>query len=121
MRNDCVRYMYLQLQTVKTQIKRRIKWHFIRVYTVCFDKIDRKRKKIQFYLEIVTYNPLNYTMDHSKFIASTQKEEFISALRFFLWQSLELHVIICSSKSCQFRADRSLSESNLQQILQISC
>ena len=32
-------------------------------------------------LEIVTFDPLNYTMDHSNFIASIQKEEFISALK----------------------------------------
>ena len=50
------------------------------------------KNKLQFYLEIVTCDPLNYTMDHFKFIASIQKEEFISALRVLLQQSLELHV-----------------------------
>ena len=49
-------------------------------------------KKIHFYLEIVACDPLNYTMDHSKFIASIQKKEFISALRIIQQQSLELHV-----------------------------
>ena len=34
---------------------------------------------MQFYLEIKTCDPLNYTMDHPKFIASIQKEEFISS------------------------------------------
>ena len=31
-------------------------------------------------------------MDHSKFIASIQKKEYISALRIIQQQSLELHV-----------------------------
>ena len=35
------------------------------------------RERLQFYLEIVTFDPLYFTMDHSKFIASVQKEEFI--------------------------------------------
>ena len=35
-------------------------------------------KKLQFCLEIETCDPLNYAMDHSKFIGSIQKEEFIS-------------------------------------------
>ena len=30
---------------------------------------------------ILTCDPVNYTMDHSKLIASIQKEEFISGLR----------------------------------------
>ena len=38
-------------------------------------------KKLQFCLEIKTCDPLNYTMDHSKFIASIQKEEFISSFK----------------------------------------
>ena len=36
---------------------------------------------MQFYLEIVTCDPLNDTMDHSKIIASIQKEEFISIFK----------------------------------------
>ena len=39
------------------------------------------REKMQFCLEIKTCDPLNYTMDHSKFIASIQKEEFISSFK----------------------------------------
>ena len=38
-------------------------------------------KNLQFRLEIKTCDPLNYTMDHSKFIASIQKEEFISSFK----------------------------------------
>ena len=38
-------------------------------------------KKLQFCLEIKTFDPLNYTMDHSKFIASIQKEEVISSFK----------------------------------------
>ena len=36
---------------------------------------------MQFYLENVNCDPLNYTMDHSKFIASIQKDEFIGAFK----------------------------------------
>ena len=35
-------------------------------------------KKIHIYLEIITCDPLIYTMDHSKFILSNQNEESIS-------------------------------------------
>ena len=61
------------------QIKCRIMWHFIRVHTVCYDKNDLQGKKLQYCLKIKTCAPLNYTMDHSKFIASIQKEELISS------------------------------------------
>ena len=36
-------------------------------------------KEIYFCLEIITCDPLMYTMDLLKFIVSNQKEEFISA------------------------------------------
>ena len=36
-------------------------------------------KEIQFYLEIITCGPSDYTMDHSKFIVSNQKEDSIRA------------------------------------------
>ena len=36
---------------------------------------------MELYLEILTCDTLNYTMDHSKFIASIQKEEFKSAFK----------------------------------------
>ena len=36
---------------------------------------------MQFYLEIVTCHPLNFTEGHSKLIASFQTEEFISAFK----------------------------------------
>ena len=38
-------------------------------------------KKLQFCLEINTCDLLNFTMGYSKFIASIQKEEFISAFK----------------------------------------
>ena len=38
-------------------------------------------KKLQFYLEIITCDPLNYTIDHSKLIASIKKEEFIGSFK----------------------------------------
>ena len=43
-----------------------------------------QRKKLQFYFKKLTCDPLNNTMDHSKCIASIQKEEFIKALRILL-------------------------------------
>ena len=39
------------------------------------------REKLQFYLEIKICDPLNYTMDQTNFIASIQKEEFISSFK----------------------------------------
>ena len=36
---------------------------------------------MQFCLEIKTCDPLNYTMDHSKFIASIQKDELNSSFK----------------------------------------
>ena len=36
---------------------------------------------MQFYFEIITCDPLMYTMDLPKFIVSIRKEEFISVLR----------------------------------------
>ena len=38
-------------------------------------------EKLQFCLEMKTCDPLNYTMDHSKFIASIQKEKVISVFK----------------------------------------
>ena len=34
---------------------------------------------VQFYLEILTIDPSNHTMEHPKVIASNQKEGFINA------------------------------------------
>ena len=39
------------------------------------------REKNAIYLEIVTCDPLNCTMDHTKSIASTQMKELISAFK----------------------------------------
>ena len=36
-------------------------------------------KEIQFYFELMTFDPWIYAMDHPKFIISNQKEESISA------------------------------------------
>ena len=38
---------------------------------------------MQFYFENVNFDPLNYIMDHSKYIASIQKEESINAFKSF--------------------------------------
>ena len=43
-------------------------------------KNDLQRKNAN-YLEIVTCDPLNYAMDHTKYIASIQKKELISAFK----------------------------------------
>ena len=61
------------LQAVKTHMKSRIMWHFIRVY------IEKKTKNN--IIKIVTWNPYIYTMDHPKFILSNQKVESISIQR----------------------------------------
>ena len=84
------------------------------------------KKKLQFYLEIVTCDPFNYIMDHSKLIASIQKEEFISSFKSpanyyiqqqilncmyimkyqTLWISSCCHSLNCIySKSCKFHAE----------------
>ena len=42
-RNESILYLWLQLQTENIRIKCRITWHFIRVYTVCWDKNDLLR------------------------------------------------------------------------------
>ena len=70
-------------------------------------KMIFREKKMQFYLEIVACDPLNFTMAHSKFIASIQKDEFINAFKssadyFIQQQSLNYMYII---KSCKFCAD----------------
>ena len=83
-------------------------------------------EKLQFCLEIKTCDPLNYIMDHSKFIASIQKEELISSFNSsanyyiqqqnlnymymmkhqILWISCCCHSLNCiCSKSCKFHAE----------------
>ena len=64
------------------------------------------REKLQFCLEIKTCDPLNYTIDHSKLIASIQKEE--------------LHVYDETPNLVNFEL-LSLTEVYLQQIIQVSC
>ena len=48
------------------------------------------REKQQFCLEIKTCDPLNDIMDHSKFITSIQKEEFISSFKSFVNYYIQL-------------------------------
>ena len=50
-------------------------------------------KEIQFYFEIITCDPLIYTMDLPKLIVSTQKEDSISALRVNM--SMALNLVCC--------------------------
>ena len=50
---------------------------FIKVSTVCYLKLRQKQsleKDTQFYLEIIGCDLLIYTMDHSKFNVSNQRE-----------------------------------------------
>ena len=46
-------------------------------------------KEMQFYFEIITYDPLMYTMDLPKFINSIQKEKFISAYRVLMSMAVQ--------------------------------
>ena len=60
--------------------------------------LDKKdlQGKLEFSLEIKTCHPLNYTNDHSKFLASIQKEEFISSVKSsanYYIQQLSLNVM----------------------------
>ena len=82
---------------------------------------------MQFCLEIKTCDPLNYTIDHSKFIASIQKEEFISLFKssadnrlLYSTAKSELHVYDETPNLVNFVL-LSLSELFLQQIMQVSC
>ena len=78
------------------------------------------REKLQFCLEIKTCDLLNYTMDHSKSIASIQKEEFISSLLLYSTAKSELHVYDETPNLVNFVL-LSLTELYLQQIMQASC
>ena len=60
-------------------MKCHIMWHFYQGLH-CLLKNDI-HGKLQFCLEIKTCDPLNYTLDHSKFIASIQKEGFIGSFK----------------------------------------
>ena len=84
------------------------------------------RGKLQFCLEIKTCDPLNYTMDHSKFIAPIQKEEFISTFKspanliLYSTAKSELHVYD-ETPNLVNSVLLSLTELYLQQIMQVSC
>ena len=92
-------------------------------------------KKLQFSLEIKTCDPLNYTMDHSKIIASIQKKEFISSFKssanyYIQQQSLNymymmkhqiLRISCCChslnciySKSCKSQAESLFQVTNIE-------
>ena len=59
-------------QTVKTQMKCRIRRHFIRVFTVCKDINNLQGQKfIHHYLEISNCDPLKYKMGKSICFLST--------------------------------------------------
>ena len=71
----------------------------------------------QFYLEIFTCDPLNYTIEHSKFIAHIQKEEFISSFKSSAKAKSELHEYDKTPNLVNFML-LSITELYLQQILQ---
>ena len=54
-----------------------IVWHFINVYTVCKDINHLQKKKLQFYLEIVTCDSLNYTMTIPSLLHQSRKKNSI--------------------------------------------
>ena len=54
-------------------------WHFIKSTLFAKTKMIFREKNCKFYLEGLTCDPLNYTMDHSKFIALI--DEFISSFK----------------------------------------
>ena len=73
--NILVTPMCVLWQTVKTQVKYCILWHFIRVYTVYHARQNNLlKRKTQFYLEIITCDPSIYTLDHSKFLYETRRK-----------------------------------------------
>ena len=76
------------------------------------------REKLQFRLEIKTCDPLNYTMDHSKLIASIQKEEFISSFKSSA--NYYIHIYDETPNLVKFVLP-SLTELYLQQTMQVSC
>ena len=55
--------------------KCRIMRHFIKVCAVCSDK--KKILRIQYFPDIITRDPSNYTMNRPRFTVSNQKEESI--------------------------------------------
>ena len=61
---------------------------------------------MQFYLEIITCDPLIYTTDHPKFIVSYQKEEPISAYRVMKGTTVKL---VLSDHSKRFEDQSSLN------------
>ena len=85
-------------------------------------KNNLQRKELQFYLEIITCDPLNYTIDHSKLIASTQKEELISSFKSTSTAKSELHLYNETPIYLVNFVLLSLhTEMYLQQIMQVSC
>ena len=82
------------------------------------------REKLQFCLEIKTCHPLNYTMDHSKFIESIQKEEFICSVKSsanYYIQQQSLNVMYDETPNLVNFMLLSLTELYLQQIMPVSC
>ena len=55
--------------------------HFIRVCTVCLEKIHLQRKKFNIFLKIITCGPSVYTMDHPDFIVCSFMEKSIDLQR----------------------------------------
>ena len=56
-------------------MKCRMMRHFIRVYTVCYDKNNRQQEKYIFYLDIIAFDPSVYNLLHQ--IKMTKKKEAI--------------------------------------------
>ena len=94
-------------QTMKTQMKCRMMWHFIRVCTVCLDKIDLQRKKYHILGGggIITCDPLIYTMDHpnltlSSFIEYSFGLKRVKGMHYEIFPSHRIANLMC--KNCKF-------------------
>ena len=76
-------------------------------------------------LEILTFDPLNYTTDHSNFIESIQEEEFISALKdsadYYIQQQSLNNMYMMKHQIFLNFVLLSLTELYLQQNMQASC
>ena len=75
------------VQTVKTQMKCHILWHFIRVYIVCCEV----GTEVNLNLEILTCKPLICTMNYSRLIINVPKIRWKNSL---VYKGLRIHIYI---------------------------
>ena len=75
---------------------------------------------MQFYLEVITCDPLNFYNGPFQLIASIQKEELVSSFKSTSTAKSELHVFN-ETPNLVNSVLLPLSEMYLQQIMQVSC